>query len=89
MLKVMAVMLSGILAGCLFRRRSRAWLPFVISGFVYLLLLFLGFSIGGNALIMDRLPDLGTEALLLTAGAVLGSVTAAGLIYKWIMRRKA
>ena len=82
-------MLAGVLTGYLFRKRSRSWLPFVISGFVYLLLLFLGFSIGGNAVIMDRLPDLGMEALVLTAGAVSGSIAAAFFIYRRIMRKKA
>ncbi len=58
---------------------------------VYLLLFTLGISIGGDKAIFDLLPELGLKSVVLTVGAIGGTVVAAwafgrfvvGLPQKW------
>lgn len=84
------LILSGMLIGWTLRRtatRARAsagatravaaGLPVVLSAVIYLLLFFLGVSIGGDATLMARIPAFGLTALWLTLGAVAGCMAAA------------
>ena len=53
---------------------------------IYLLLFLLGISVGSNREIIDNLPSLGGQALLLALAGTLGSVLAAWIIYKFIFK---
>jgi uncharacterized membrane protein YbjE (DUF340 family) len=76
MIIVAAIMFCGILAGYLMRERKQ--LILLNSRFtmwvIYMLLFFLGLSIGTNKSIMNHLHSLGLMALLITVAAVAGSV---------------
>lgn len=79
-------MALGILVGYFLRGKEK-----VISGVekailwsIFLLLFFLGLSIGGNELIMASLPKLGLNALIITLGGVAGSLLVAWAIWKLV-----
>jgi uncharacterized membrane protein YbjE (DUF340 family) len=84
MITVLLLMMAGILAGL--------WLgkfPLVmkindklISWAIYLVLFLLGVSVGTNKTVMQSLDSIGLQALLLTVGAVAGSVAMGWIIYR-------
>lgn len=68
----------GIGAGYLFRSRLRLQkgLSRLTDAVVCLLLFLLGAAMGSNSTIIENLPTLGFQALVLTFGAVAGSILA-------------
>jgi len=77
-------MLSGILVGYLFKKKKITWISRVITLLIWVLLFLLGIDVGSNQAIMSGLHTIGLEALVITVGAVLGSVVGARLLWKWI-----
>lgn len=69
----------GMVAGYLLRRQERLlhFVDLATTGLVYLLLFLLGVSVGGNRAILLALDELGGQALLLSSGAVVGSILLA------------
>lgn len=75
---VIGIMFCGIALGYLFRQKSVLQkLGKPISYTIYLLLFFLGISVGGDNEIIKNLPTLGGQGLLLAFAGTLGSVLAA------------
>lgn len=54
----------------------------IITWAIYLLLFLLGISVGSNETIISNIGKIGMQSLLLTAGAVSGSVFFSWIIYK-------
>lgn len=88
MLKVVIIMLSGIAAGTLFRRRPVRFIPKVISALIWALLFFLGVEAGSDPRIIGNFKDLGAEALVLTLAGLAGSMMMAWLLWKAVSREK-
>lgn len=89
MLWLFVMMVAGLLAGRCFRGKvGEAAAGRVVTVCVWLLLFLLGFGVGGDAYTMNRLGTLGVEALVLTLGGVLGSVSAACLFERLLRRRR-
>lgn len=89
MFYILGVMFCGVGLGFLLRGRSnvkrlaeRATMPVI-----YLLLFAMGVSVGANKNVMENLSSLGVEALIVTLGAVVGSITAALVTYKLFFRK--
>lgn len=84
MITVLLLMVAGILAGL--------WLgkfPLImkvndrlISWAIYLLLFLLGVSVGTNEKVIQSLDSIGLQALLLTVGALAGSIATGWIIYR-------
>lgn len=83
MLTVILIMTAGMVLGYLFRNKkklikisnkSTLWVIFV-------LLFFMGISVGGNADIMQNLDTIGIRGLQLSIAAVLGSVILSWVVY--------
>ena len=89
MIVILICFLGGIGLGYLGRNRNR--LPGIVSRLadimLCILLLFLGFSIGVNDSIMSKLYELGLDALILAAGAILGSIVLTYPI-NYLLQRK-
>ncbi|HSV88784.1 MAG TPA: LysO family transporter [Bacteroidales bacterium] len=79
MLEIILIMAAGFVAGYLLRQKKKVVLSVnrltLLS--IYLLLFFLGFSIGGDPVVLDNLPKFGLNAFLITLGGVCGSILAA------------
>jgi len=88
MFTVIAIMFGGIALGYLFRKKAiLKKLGKPINYTIYLLLFFLGISVGGNSEIINNLPSLGGQALLLAFAGTLGSVLAAWIVYKIFFKK--
>lgn len=83
MLIVIGLMVSGILLGYLFREKNLKFIQKLITLAIFALLFLLGLSVGTNDQIMDNLDTIGLDALIITSGAVVGSVLCAWGIYKF------
>lgn len=55
---------------------------------IYILLLLLGISVGSNDKIIDNLYNIGLQALIITIGAIAGSVALCWIIYKTFFHLK-
>ncbi|MFN3557499.1 MAG: LysO family transporter [Bacteroidales bacterium] len=90
MLTIVLIMLAGMLVGY-FLRGQKKTLHFngrltIIT--IWLLLFFLGLSIGNNDHIMQKLPELGVAALWVSVAGVTGSVLSAWLVWKFFFASK-
>ncbi len=85
-LLIISIMLLGVGVGTLLRvggvEKYRKYLGSIISAIVFLLLFVLGWAIGGNQLLLDGIATLGVEALIITIGAVVGSVLCAWAVHR-------
>ena len=71
----MALMFIGIAVGLLLRGRPlAARITRCVTPAIMLLLFALGISVGGNTTLMANLPKLGGAAVVLTVGAIAGSI---------------
>jgi len=84
LIEVVGIMLGGMLLGFLLKTKQRIVTANekLITYAIYLLLFLMGVSIGSNELIMNSLSSLGTLALLLSTGAVAGSILMGFLVFK-------
>lgn len=81
-------MLAGMATG-IFLRRNPAILKInekLTSLAIYVLLFLLGISVGLNNTILQHLDQIGFQALLITAGAVSGSVVTLWILYRFIFK---
>ena len=83
-------MLLGVLVGAGLRAKQRLVMlnDRLTTYAIYLLLLLLGISIGSNKTIVSNLPILGVKALVITLGAVAGSVLLALVTYRIFFKPK-
>lgn len=86
MFVVIGLMFVGMLTGYLFKKIRVTWIGKVITVLIWLLLFLLGIDVGSNQMIMNGLHTIGLDALIITLGAVLGSVIGARLLWNWINR---
>ncbi len=83
MLIVIGLMVSGIILGYIFREKNLKWVQKAITWAIFALLFLLGLSVGTNDQIMNNLDTIGMDAVIITLGAVIGSVLCAWGIYKF------
>ncbi len=84
LITVVSIMAGGMLLGFLLRAKQR-----IVSGneklityAIYLLLFMMGVSIGSNEQIMNSLSTLGIVALIVSTGAIIGSILTGFLVFK-------
>ncbi|MBC8004960.1 MAG: LysO family transporter [Verrucomicrobia bacterium] len=90
MLLVLLIMIAGIITG-VFIHHKPALIKVndqLISVAIYVLLFLLGVSVGLNKTIIQNIGTLGFQALIITLGAVTGSVLVSWLIYKAFFQGK-
>ena len=86
---IIGIMLTGMLFGFLLRNKRLSWIHKIITLLIWVLLFLLGIDVGGNEAIIKGLHTLGLEALIITLGAVTGSILCAwGLWYLLYIRNK-
>ncbi|MEA3222074.1 MAG: LysO family transporter [Thermodesulfobacteriota bacterium] len=88
MFAIMLFLASGIILGVLVKH-NKAVIKITdnLTTWVICLLLFsLGTSIGGNEKITGNLSNLGMQSIVLTTGAVAGSVIVSYFVYRYFFR---
>ncbi len=88
MFKVLALMILGIGVGYIFRKRNLSFISKVITVLIWILLFVLGLEVGSNPQIVSNLGKLGLDALIITVGALLGSIILAALLWKFVNKSK-
>jgi len=88
MLKVVAIMLSGMAVGFLLRKRRLRVVPHAVTVLIWLLLFFLGVEVGQNPQVINGISDLGLEALWLALTGIAGTVLFSWLLWKWAISKK-
>lgn len=88
MITVLLIMIAGILTGLAINKY-----PFaikvndkLISWAIYVLLFLLGISVGLNKTIIQNLDKIGFQALIITFGAIAGSVLALWILYRLLFK---
>ncbi len=81
-------MLTGMLLGYLLRKRNLKKIHRIITVLIWVLLFILGIEVGSNEQIIKGLHTIGLEAIILTLGGTLGSVTAAWALWRALYKRK-
>jgi uncharacterized membrane protein YbjE (DUF340 family) len=87
---ILLLMFSGIIFGMVFGKYPMI-LKFnekLLNVAIYILLLLLGISIGGNDKVISNLYSIGFQSLIITIGAISGSVAFCWLIYKTFFHLK-
>lgn len=84
MFTVILIMIVGMGIGYLLRTRENTLkhIDSIITWSIYLLLFLLGIAVGTNETILANIDSILYQVILLTLGAVLGSVLLAFLVYK-------
>lgn len=82
-------MILGIGVGYLFRKRNLSFISRLITLLIWILLFVLGLEVGSNPQIVSNLGKLGLDALIITVGALLGSIILAALLWKFVNKKKA
>ncbi len=82
-------MILGIGVGYIFRKRNLSFISKVITVLIWILLFVLGLEVGSNPQIVSNLGKLGLDALIITLGAVAGSIILAALLWKIVNKTKA
>lgn len=90
MFLILSIMFCGVALGAALRNRrwpartaGRLILPVIC-----LLLLCMGISVGGNREVIGNFPSLGLDALVITVGALLGSLLGAKAVYARFFKQK-
>lgn len=87
MLIVVGIMLGGLLMGRYGPSVSSKVVQKLIVWAIWALLFLLGLSVGSNHQIMDNLGTIGLDAVLITLGAVAGSVLCAWVVYRFYFKK--
>lgn len=87
MLIVIGLMVSGIILGYILRNRDLKIIQKLIMYAIFALLFLLGLSVGTNDKIMDNLSTIGLDALIITLGAVGGSILCAWGVFKFFFEK--
>lgn len=90
MIGVLTTMIAGIITGVLIHRKDHLIKinDRLITVAIYVLLFLLGVSVGLNKTIVQNIGKLGYQALVITTGAVAGSVLISWLVYKIFFQEK-
>ncbi len=90
MITVLVIMLVGIVVGfSISNRKKLIKINDKLTSFaIYLLLFLLGISVGLNDKIINNIHTIGLQAIIITMGALLGSLVCAYITYKLFFVRK-
>lgn len=90
MIGVLITMIAGIITGVFIHRKDHLIKinDRLITIAIYVLLFLLGISVGLNKTIVQNIGTLGIQALIITAGAVLGSVLISWVVYRFFFKEK-
>lgn len=88
MYTAITIMFIGMVLGRLLRRTVKFSLSPYIMVVICLLLFVLGLEIGFNEKLLSEFAHIGTSAVLISTLSVIGSVVAAGIFYRFVIRKK-
>ncbi len=88
MLVVIGFLIVGVAVGFFIQKKKAVNVSPLIMVFICSLLFILGVEVGENETILKNFNTIGIDALIITGGAVLGSILLAWLLW-YIVQSKA
>ncbi len=90
MIEILLLMFGGMLLGYLLRQKKQVirTVERLTVWCIFLLLFFMGLSIGHDPLIFNSLPSLGVTALIISASGIVGSLFSALILWKYLFKKK-
>lgn len=89
MISILSFLIAGIVVGYFLRKYPfTRFVPRVITYLIFLLLFFLGLSVGSNEQVVKRFPFIGWDAFLISTAATLGSLLCAWFVYRFFFKSK-
>ena len=88
MLKVVAIMLSGMAVGFLLRKRRLQVVPHAVTVLIWALLFLLGVEVGTNRQVIEGITSLGLEALWLSLAGIAGTILFSWGLWRWASHQK-
>ncbi len=88
MLKIVAIMLSGMAVGFLLRKRRLRVVPHLVTALIWALLFLLGAEVGSNPQVVGGITTLGLEALWLSLAGMAGTLLCSWLLWRWVSRHR-
>lgn len=90
MLIVILFLFSGMVIGFLLHRKVKIIKisDKISTWFIYVFLFLLGISVGSSEEIISNFGKIGVQAIILTLGAISGSVLASFFIYRRFFKEK-
>lgn len=88
MITILILMVAGITTG-VYTGKYKGTIKLndiLLNSSIYLLLLLLGIGVGMNKEIIQNLYSIGFQALIITIGAIVGSILICWIIYKTIFK---
>ena len=89
MLWLLVTLILGFGVGFLLQGRVKLPTGIITTISICLLLLVLGMEIGSDKQLLANLPTMGLTSLIVSVGAILGSILLAKMLTRSIQRRKA
>lgn len=91
MLIIILLLILGGLCGFLLRRQEIIikYVNILTNLVIWLLLLFLGISVGSNEKIIKNIKIIGLNAVIISVGAVIGSVIVSYVVYQLYFSAKS
>ncbi len=88
MFKIILILIFGILTGSLLRKKTNVIrftekLTFIV---ICILLALLGISVGANKEIIQNFASIGFKSIVITCGALTGSIFLSYLVYKFVFK---
>jgi len=82
MAQAILFILAGIAVGFFFKEKEKFLVCFekISSATIYLLLFLMGLAVGTNATVLNSFPKVGKIAIVLTFGALTGSIVFSFII---------
>ncbi len=87
MLIVIGILFVGVLSGYLIQKKKTFNLNKPIMILICILLFILGVEVGENKTILQNFDTIGIEALIITGGAVLGSILLSWLLWYFVQHK--
>ena len=84
MIEIIIIMVTGIIIGYLLREKRAIFtiIDRIVMAVIFLLLFVLGISVGLNETVVGTIHIIGIKALILTLGAVAGSIACCCLVWR-------
>jgi uncharacterized membrane protein YbjE (DUF340 family) len=88
MFNVLGFMIIGVILGYILKNHRVPYINQFINVQICLLLFILGIEIGSNPNIVKDLKLIGIDAIVISLGAILGSILIAWIFWEKINRKK-
>lgn len=91
MIEILLLMAGGMLLGYLLRQKKQVirTVERLTIWSIFLLLFLMGLSIGHDPQIFNNLPSLGLTALIISGAGIAGSLFAALILWKYLLKKKS